>query len=306
MSWPMVIAARVLRAALTLALLAAVALALLRAAPGGPFDQERLAAPEVQAELERRYGLDQPFHRQYLDYLGNALRGDLGPSYHYVDRDVATLIGDGLAVTLPLAGLSLLLSLLLAGGLSALAVCGGHASDRIVRIAASVAAAMPKFALAPLLVLLFAVSLQWLPAAGLTAGWRSWILPVLSLTLPQAALLTRVFRAVWLQALSEDAVQSAGLRGISAARLIGVHALRLALPRTVGALIPVAIALFTGSAVVETVYALPGLGRLLVVAAQNRDYTLTLGLVLTVGAIVLAISLLADLLLRVLEPRMRR
>jgi oligopeptide transport system permease protein len=305
LSWPILIATRLLRAVLTLAVLVAVALALLRAAPGGPFDQERLAAPEVQAELAQRYGLDQPFHRQYLDYLAAALRGDFGPSYHYVDRDVGSLVADGLAVTLPLAGISLLLSLLLAMMLSALAVSAGPGADRSVRIAASVAAALPKFALAPLLVLLFAVSLQWLPAAGLTAGWRSWVLPILSLSLPQAALLTRVFRAVWLQVLSDDVVQAARLRGLGSRRLIGVHALRLALPRTVGALVPVAIALFTGSAVVETVYALPGLGRLLVAAAQNRDYTLTLGLVLTVGAIVLTISLLADLLLRVAEPRMR-
>lgn len=305
MNWPTLIVTRMLRALLTLAVLAAVALALLRAAPGGPFDQERLAAPEVQAELARRYGLDQAFHQQYLAYVTAALRGDLGPSYHYVDRDVSALIRDGLAVTLPLAGMSLLLSLLLAGLLAAAAVAGGQQMDRSVRVAASVSAALPKFALAPLLVLVFAVSLQWLPAAGMTAGWRSWVLPVLSLTLPQAALLTRVLRAVWLQALGDEVVKAAELRGLSRARLIGLHALRLALPRTVGALVPVAIALFTGSAVVETVYALPGLGRLLVAAAQNRDYTLTLGLVLTVGAIVLTISLLADLLLRAVEPRMR-
>lgn len=306
MSWPMLIATRLLRALLTLAVLAAVALALLRAAPGGPFDQERLAAPEVQAELARRYGLDQPFHRQYLDYVAGALRGDFGPSYHYVDRDIGSLIADGLAVTLPLAGIGFLLAIALAGLLAWTAVHFGGRSDGAVRVLASVAAALPKFALAPLLVLVFAVALQWLPAAGMTAGWRSWVLPVLSLTLPQAALLTRVFRALWLQALADDAVQAAGLRGLSRSRLIGVHALRLALPRSVGALVPVAIALFTGSAVVETVYALPGLGRLLVAAAQNRDYTLTLGLVLTVGTIVLTISLLADLLLRALEPRMRR
>lgn len=305
MNWPTLIVTRLLRAQLTLAVLAAVALALLRAAPGGPFDQERLAAPEVQAELARRYGLDQAFHEQYLAYVAAALRGDFGPSYHYVDRDVSALIRDGLAVTLPLAGISLLLSLLLAGLLAAAAVAGGQPTDRSVRVFASVSAALPKFALAPLLVLVFAVGLQWLPAAGMTAGWRSWVLPVLSLTLPQAALLTRVFRAVWLQALGDEVVRAAALRGLSRGRLIGMHALRLALPRTVGALVPVAIALFTGSAVVETVYALPGLGRLLVAAAQNRDYTLTLGLVLTVGAIVLTISLLADLLLRAVEPRMR-
>lgn len=306
MSWPLPILSRLLRAVLTLAILAAVALLLLRAAPGGPFDQERLAAPEVQAELERRYGLDQPFHRQYLDYLASAVRGDFGPSYHYVDRDVGSLIADGLAVTLPLAGIGFLMSITLAGLLAWVAVTLGGTGDRAVRVSASVAAALPKFALAPLLVLVFAVGLQWLPAAGLTAGWQSWVLPLLSLTLPQAALLTRVFRALWLQALADDVVQAAALRGLSPTRLRAVHALRLALPRSVGALVPVAIALFTGSAVVETVYALPGLGRLLVAAAQNRDYTLTLGLVLTVGAIVLTVSLLADLLLRALEPRMRQ
>lgn len=305
MSWPLLIATRLLRALLTLAVLAAVALALLRAAPGGPFDQERLAAPEVRAELERRYGLDQPFHRHYLDYVAGAVRGDFGPSYHYVDRDVGSLIADGLAVTLPLAGIGFVLSIALAGLLAWVAVSFGGRCDRAVRMAASVVAALPKFALAPLLVLVFAVTLQWLPAAGVTAGWRSWVLPVLSLTLPQAALLTRVFRALWLQALADEVVRAATLRGLSSLRLRGVHALRLALPRSVGALVPVAIALFTGSAVVETVYALPGLGRMLVAAAQNRDYTLTLGLVLTVGAIVLAISFAADLLLRALEPRMR-
>lgn len=287
---------RLARALLTLLLLCAAALALLRAVPGGPFDQERQVSPAVVQALNAHYGLDQGFVRQYLTYVGAALRGDLGPSFYYVDRSVSEIVADGLSITLPLAAMSLFLAIVCAVLLSWFALSVGSAAAMSLRALASALAATPKFALAPLLVVVFALWLPWLPAAGLTHGWKTWVLPVLALSIPQTAILTRALMATWSQCLEHEAVRLAALRGYRPQRLLWRHAGRLALPRGLAFLTPIAIALFTGSAVIETVFSLPGLGRTLVQAAQNRDYPLTLGVVLTCGALVVAVGLIIDAL----------
>lgn len=295
----------VLGALLTLALLLALGLALLHAAPGGPFEQEKLAPPEVIAALEARFLLDQPFWRQYTHYLGHALRGDLGPSYHYLDFDVAELLGPAalLTVSLGLGALALGVGLAVGGALLAARRPEGLL-DRLLGSLGAVLMAMPKFVTAPLLVLVFAIGLRWLPAGGIGSG-RGLILPLVALALPIYALAQRVLRAALLDALSDEAARAARARGLGPSALLWRHALPQAWPALAGVLAPLAIAVLTGSAVVEQVFALPGLGRYLVQGALNRDYPLVLGVILIAAVITLTVSVLADLMLRASDPRLR-
>jgi oligopeptide transport system permease protein len=296
---------RLATTALTLLALLVLCLALLRAVPGGPFDQEKLAPPEVQAALAARYRLDQPFWVQVSDYLGNALRGDLGPSFQYSDYSVQELIAAAAPITLMLGGLAALLAIALAVPV-ACTLALRPAGLPLASWASLLALAMPKFVLAPLLVLLFALQLGWLPAAGF--GWdqpRTWVLPVLSLALPQFAVLLRALAENLRAALDSPPVIAAQARGYAPARVIWRHALPLALLQTLGFLGPVLIALLTGSAIIEMVYSIPGLGRYLVAAALNRDYTLLIGSVLTVAVIVALVNLLIDALQWLLDPRLR-
>lgn len=299
------LALRLLSTAATLLALLVVCLALLHAVPGGPFDEEKLAPPEVQAALAARYRLDQPFGEQLAGYLGAALRGDLGPSFQYADYSVQELLAGAIPITLLLGSLAALLALALAIPLAC--VLASRAGGlRLGALAGLLALAVPKFVLAPLLVLLFALGLRWLPAAGF--GWDApagWVLPVLSLALPQAALLLRVLAANLHAALASAPCIAAQARGYSSARVVWRHALPLAAAQSLGFLGPVLVALLTGSAIIEMVFAIPGLGRTLVGAALNRDYTLLLGSVLCVALIVAVINLVVDLLQWGLDPRTR-
>lgn len=299
------LALRIATTALTLLALVAACLALLRAVPGGPFDQEKAAPPEVQAALAERYRLDQPFWVQYGDYLGNALRGDFGPSFQYADYSVHELLASALPITLLLGGLAAILALASALPL-ACALATRPAGLRLASFAGLLALALPKFVLAPLLVLLFALTLRWLPSAGFS--WEAphtWVLPVLSLALPQAAVLLRVLAENLRSALASPPCIAAQARGYSNARVVWCHALPLAAAQSLGFLGPVLVALLTGSAIVEIVFAIPGLGRTLVGAALNRDYTLLLGAVLCVSLVVAAINLVVDLLQWGIDPRVR-
>lgn len=300
------LALRLVTTLATLLALTVICLALLRAVPGGPFDQEKLAPPEVQAALEARYRIGQPFWTQVVDYLGSALRGDLGPSFQYADYTVQELIAAAAPITLALGALAALLSLALAVPLACV-LATRERGLAIVSAASLLALALPKFVLAPLLVLLFALTLGWLPSAGF--AWdapASWVLPVLSLALPQFALLLRVLAENLRAALDSPPAVAALARGYSRARVVWRHALPLAVAQGIGFLGPVLIALLTGSAIVEMVFGIPGLGRYLVSAALNRDYTLLLGAVLTVAVIVALVNLLVDLLQWVLDPPARR
>lgn len=299
------LALRLATTATTLLVLAAVCLALVRSVPGGPFDQEKAAPPEVQAALAERYRLDQPFWVQYRDYVGSALRGDLGPSFQYADYSVQELLASALPITLLLGALAALLALAMAVPLACV-LATRPAGLRLASFAGLLALALPKFVLAPLLVLLFALTLRWLPSAGF--AWdapRTWALPVLSLALPQAALLLRVLAENLRAALASPPCVAAQARGYANARVVWRHALPLAAAQSLGFLGPVLVALLTGSAIVEIVFAIPGLGRTLVGAALNRDYTLLLGAVLCVSLVVAAINLVVDLLQWGIDPRVR-
>jgi len=298
---------KLLSAMLVLFLLLAICLSLLRAVPGGPFDTERAAAPEVQAALAARFGTDQGYFTQLWRYASAALQGDLGPSFQYTDFTVGELIAQALPLTLAIGSLALLFAwgLAVPVALYACAKPGGW-TDRSLRAVSSGLLATPKFVTAPMLALVFAVWLGLLPSSGLgEPAWKYFLLPALALALTQFGSAARVVRGALLDAERSDALTAARARGFGESRLKWRHRLPIALPCACAFLLPSAVAVLTGSAVVEQVFALPGLGRALLSSAMNRDYTLLLGVVLTCGVIVLILAWLVDALLLWLDPRRR-
>ncbi len=303
-------AARLAEALLTLWLLATLCFVLLRAAPGGPFDTEKSAPPEVQAALEAKYRLDRPLFAQYGAWLGDVARGDLGPSFQYPDYTVNQLVAQALPVSMLNGGLALLLALLIGVPLGVWAALrAGSWLDRGLMLFAGLGLAVPKFVVAPLLVLLFAVTLHWLPAGGwgdtLLGSPKNMVLPVIALALPNLAYCARLTRASMLDTLTADYLTAARARGMSDARLLLAHALKPALLPVVAWLSPALINIVTGSAVVEQVFGIPGMGRYFVQGALNRDYTLVLGVVLVVGALIVAINTLVDGVRAWMDPRLR-
>ena len=291
----------------TLLVIVTVSFAIIRLAPGGPFDEEQGAAPEVRANLERLYGLDEPLPVQYLRYLRGLAHGDFGPSLRQRDFTVSELIGRGLPLSAALGLCAIALALITAipAGIAA-ALWRGPAADLAIAAIAALGVALPSFVIGPLLALVFGVHLRWLPVAGWQAGSpRYLVLPVLTLALPLAAAISRLTRASLLEVLRTPFVRSARARGLGEARVLWHHALRPALLPVASYLGPAIAFVVTGSLVVEAVFGLPGTGRYLVQGAIDRDYPLVMGMVIVYGALTLLLNLLADLACGWLDPGTR-
>ena len=298
---------RLLGAVPTLFLVVTGAFFLMRVAPGGPFDRERTLEPTVMANLNAAFRLDEPLLTQYLHYLGNLARGDLGPSFIYRDFTVAELLARGLPVSMTLGGLALLLALVVGGTLGCLAALRqGSWVDTLVIAIATFGITVPNFVLAPFLALVFGVWLAWLPAGGWGEGhWRNLILPVIALALPQVAVVARLTRGAMIETLRADHIRTARAYGLPTRRVVLGHALRAAALPAVSYLGPAAAGLMTGSIVIEQIFGLPGIGRYFVTGALNRDYTLVMGTVVIVAVFVIAFNLIVDVLYAVLDPRVR-
>jgi oligopeptide transport system permease protein len=291
----------------TLAVVVILSFILMRLAPGGPFDGERPLDPKTREALMAAYGLDQPLPVQIGRYVWRLLHGDFGPSLVYRDFTVTDLIARGLPVSLTLGGLALLLALLLglAAGLIAAARAGGH-TDRALMLIATLLTALPSFVVGPLLALVFALRVGWLPVAGWGDGdLPHMILPVVALALPAAGAIAKLARAGLAEVLAQDHIRMARARGLGWSRILIVHALRPALVPVASYLGPAAAGLLTGAVVIETVFALPGLGRYFVQGALNRDYPLVLGVVTLYAGLIILFNLLADLAYGWLDPRAR-
>jgi oligopeptide transport system permease protein len=290
---------------LTLFIIVTLAFAVVRSAPGGPFDAEQSLPPQVKANLERAYGLDQPLALQYARYLRGVVHGDFGPSLRYRDLSVRELIVQGLPVSLTLGFCALIVALAVGLPLGILAARRrGSALDHGIMGLAVLGVALPSFVIGPVLVLVFGLLLHWLPVAGWQGGNPTYlILPVITLALPLLAYIARLVRGSLLEVLQSDYIRAARARGLGDARVIWRHALPAALLPVVSYLGPATAYVVTGSLVVETVFALPGTGRYLVDAAINRDYTLVMGMVIVYGLITLLCNLAADLAYGWLDPR---
>jgi oligopeptide transport system permease protein len=291
----------------TLFIVVTISFFLMRFAPGGPFNLERPLPPATMENIMRTYQLDQPLWRQYINYIGNAVQGDFGPSYIYKDNTVAELIGKGLPYSVELGFYALLLALIGGVTLGTIAALRQNSVlDFSIMTLATMGTTIPNFVVGPVLTLIFAIILALLPAGGWGDGSFSFLLlPMIALALPQLAVFARLTRGSMIESLHADHIRTARAYGLPARIVVITHAMRGAMLPVVSYLAPCAAALMTGSAVVETIFTIPGVGRYFVLGALNRDYTLVMGTVVLIAIFVIVFNLLVDLLYGLLDPRVR-
>ncbi|MBS7806384.1 oligopeptide ABC transporter permease OppB [Variovorax sp. PCZ-1] len=280
---------------------------LLHFTPGGPFDSERKVSDVMLKILNEKYLLDRPLYEQYFHYLGNLLRGDLGASFRYEDWTVNQLVAKALPVSLTIGGIAMVISLTLGIGLGMIAALRQNSFvDYLVMLLGSIGKAFPSFIVGPVLVLVFAIWLKWLPAGG----WNDFspkymILPVCLLVLINVSEIARVMRGSLIEVLSSNFIRTARAKGLPMRTVVLRHALKPALLPVVSLAGPIAIAVMTEAIVTESVFSLPGLGKLIVNGAGNRDYTLVLGLVVLITFVAVLFNLIVDLLYALLDPKIR-
>jgi oligopeptide transport system permease protein len=290
----------------TLFVILVLAFLLMRVAPGGPFDAERALAPEIAANLRKIYKLDLPLHEQFWFYLVNLVQGDLGPSLRWRDFSVNELLAIALPISMRLGAAAMLLGLA-AGILLGLAGAASRSGvvTRLVDAVSMTGLVLPAFVIAPLFQLVFGLSLRWLPVGGWNDGaLRNQILPVLTLALPQIAIVAQLAQAGMRETLALPHIRTLRAFGLPAWH-IQAHALRAAALPVVSYLGLAAANILTGSVVVETIFGIPGMGRSFVDGALGRDYTLVMGTVVVVAVLVVVFDLVVDILYSWLDPRVR-
>ena len=291
----------------TLFLIVTFSFFIMKVAPGGPFSAERNPPPEVLANINKVYHLDEPLPKQYVRYLGNMLRGDLGPSFRYKDYTVNDLIGNTMPNSLIL-GITALCSALVFGLLVGLisAVKRNSVADYAAMSVAVIGISIPLFVVGPLLMLLFAVKLKWLPTSGWITGrqgLKTLVMPALALSLPYFAYIARLSRASVLEVLRSDYIRTAYAKGLSYPVVLFKHALKGAMLPVISYLGPAFAGIITGSVVIERIFLVPGLGTFFVQSALNRDYTLIMGTVVMYSIILIFMNFIVDILYAVIDPR---
>jgi len=297
------IARRALLMIPTLWAIATLTFFMIRLAPGGPFMSEKDIPEQVKVQLAHKYGLDRPLAQQYTAFLANAVRFDFGPSYRFPARSVREIILEGLPVSAELGGWALLFALLVGIPVGIVAAQRQNtATDFAAMSLALAGVSIPNFVLGPVLVLVFSLTLFLFPPA-LWQGPSSRVLPVLTLSTAYVAYIARLTRAGMLEVLSQDFVRTARAKGLSETAVIGKHALKLGVLPVVSYLGPATARILMGSIVVESIFGVPGVGRYLVNAAFNRDYTLVMGVVLFYAAFLMVLNLVVDVAYTWLDPR---
>lgn len=299
-------ATRLLGLVPTMLVLITIAFFMIRVAPGGPFDSEKVLPPEIRANLDAQYHLDEPLLQQYFRYLGQVVTGDFGPSFQYKDWTVNELIARGFPVSATIGGLAMLLAFL-AGTMIGIvaALRQNSAVDYTVMGVAMLGISIPNFVVAPLLILGVAVYGGWLPAGGWDWSWQRMVLPVITLALPAIAYIARLMRGSMIEVLHSNYIRTARAKGLPERTVIMRHALKPAMLPVISFMGPATAAMITGSVVIERIYSLPGLGSYFVQGALNRDYTLVMGVVVFYGLLIIILNFIVDLLYAWLNPRIR-
>ncbi|HEY7221088.1 MAG TPA: ABC transporter permease [Candidatus Binatia bacterium] len=296
---------RSLHGVIVLWAVATLTFVLLRLAPGGPFDSERKLPPEILANLEAKYHLNEPLLQQYLRYLAGIARGDLGPSYKYLDRGVTEIIADTLPTSALLGGLAVVFALLVAFPIGLLAAyCRDSIVDRFCIFVTTLGISLPNFILGALLIWVMASQLGWLQA-GRWDDWSSAILPTITLGAAPAAYLAALLRSTLIETFGEDFVRTARAKGLRESAVVVKHTLGNSLIPVLTVMGPLIAALLTGSFVVEYVFAIPGMGRFFITAVTDRDYPLIMGVTLVYTAILVGANFLVDVLYGYVDPRIR-
>lgn len=296
---------RLANAVLVLWVVTTVTFFLMHAIPGGPFDQEKSLPPAVKANVEARYNLHAPLMEQYTDYLSNVVQGDLGPSFKYPGRTVNEIIADSFPVSCELGIESILLALVIgipAGVWAAISRNGWQ--DRLINLGTTLGIAVPGFVLAALMVHIFAMKLGWFPAA-MWDGPANRVLPALALAAMPMAFTTRLTRSSMLDVLGQDYIKTARAKGLSRATVMFKHALPNAIMPVVTYLGPMTASILTGSFVIESIFAIPGIGSYFVTSIYNRDYTVILGITIFFSALIILMNMLVDMVYPLLDPRIK-
>lgn len=286
-------------------IIATLTFLLMKAAPGGPFDSEKQIPPEILKNIEEQYHLNDPLPVQYVRFLGQLARFDLGPSFRYTGRSVNDIIAETFPVSATLGILALVYAIFLGVSAGLFAASKPNSLRDYGPMGISMLGiCMPSFVIGPLLVLLFGTTMHWLPVAGWDS-WKDMILPSITLGTSYAAYISRLTRAGLMDIVRQDYIRTAKAKGLSDVTIMVRHTLRGGLLPVVSFIGPAVAAVVTGSLVVETIFNIPGLGRFFVQSALNRDYTLVMGTVLFLAVLVLILNLITDVIYAYLDPRVR-
>lgn len=296
---------RIFNAFIVLWIVITITFFLMHAIPGGPFTAEKSLPPYVLHSIEERYKLNDPLYKQYGDYLCNLVQGDLGPSFKYPGRSVNDIIKDGFPVSFKLGIEAILIAIII--GIPAGILAGVKKDkwqDRAVNFFTTLGVAVPSFVVAALLIYVLSTKLHLLPAA-MWNGWRYEIMPALALSGMPMSFIARLTRSSMLDILSQDYIKTARAKGLSWHKVLIKHALPNSLIPVVTYLGPMTASILTGSFVIETIFAIPGLGQYFVTSIYNRDYTVILGVTIFYSVIVIVLNMVVDLLYPLLDPRIK-
>ncbi|ASP16741.1 oligopeptide ABC transporter permease OppB [Neisseria sp. 23W00296] len=298
---------RILAAIPTMLVLITVSFFLMRLAPGSPFTGERNLPPAVLANIEAKYHLNDPMYLQYFHYVKQLAQGDLGPSFKYKDFSVNELLAQALPVSLEIGLYSFVIAAVLGMLLGIVAALKQNTwADYTLMTLAMTGVVVPSFVKAPILVLIFAVILQWLPAGGWNDGaLPNLILPVAALSISYVSSISRITRGAMIEVLNSPFIRTARAKGLPMRTIVLKHALRPALLPIVSYLGPALVGIITGAIVVETIFNLPGIGQLFVNGALNRDYGMILGLTILVGVLAILFNAVLDILYALIDPKIR-
>ena len=299
---------RLLVAIPTLLILIVLSFLLMHAAPGGPFTQDRAIPPEILANLNAKYGLDQPLWRQMITYVwGIVAHFDFGPSFIYKDRTVNEILAQGFPVTLTYGAYAFVLAVVAGVGLGVMAAIFQNTWADYLAVGISIGAqVLPNFVMAPILVLVFTLWLGWLPGGGWEGGqWPYVIMPMIALGTSYMASIARITRSSMLEVLTSNHIRTARAKGLPTWKVITRHALKPALIPVISYLGPAFVAMITGSVVVDMYFSTGGIGKAFVDAALNRDYAVMMGVTLLVGFLTILFTLLVDVLYAWIDPKIR-
>ena len=298
---------RIREAIPTMLVLFTISFFLMRFAPGNPFSTERPLPPEVMANINAKYGLDKPVFEQYTTYLGNILQGDFGPSFKYQDYTVNELVEAALPVSAKVGFFAFIFTVVLGVSIGTLAALRQNTwLDYSIMSTAMVGVVMPSFVLAPALIYLFSIELGWFPAGGWHDGsFKYMFLPIMGMSFLYVATFARITRGSMIETLNSNFIRTARAKGLSYHYIVLKHALKPAMLPVVSYMGPAFVGIITGSVVIETIFGLPGIGKLFVNAAFNRDYSLVMGVTILIGFLFILFNAIVDVLLALIDPKIR-
>ncbi|HEP0307419.1 TPA: oligopeptide ABC transporter permease OppB [Providencia rettgeri] len=298
---------RLLEAIPTLLVLITISFFMMRLAPGSPFTGERKLPPEVMANIEAKYHLNDPMYKQYFNYLIQLSKGDFGPSFKYKDYSVNDLVAKAFPVSAKLGATAFIVAVLFGVSAGVIAALNQNTKwDFTVMGFAMTGVVIPSFVVAPLLVLIFAIHLKWFPGGGWDGGnLKHMVLPMVALSLAYIASIARITRGSMIEIMHSNFIRTARAKGLPLRTIILRHALKPALLPVLSYMGPAFVGIITGSMVIETIFGLPGIGQLFVNGALNRDYSLVLSLTILVGVLTITFNAIVDVLYAVIDPKIR-